>query len=526
MPFAPGHPDAPARTRLCQVNLTQLVLPAFSAAMGVRGQPVVVIGAGLGGLVAALLLASRGRDVLVLERATAPGGKVREITVGGVPVGAGPALVSLRPIFEEIFAAAGTELDAEVQMRRQHLLGRHLWADGACLDLPAELEAAADAIGGFAGAEAARGYRAFRDRARRIHDALEGPFLKAQRPGALALAAQAGMRGLLGASPFTTLWEALGEHFTQPRLRQVFARVATYVGSSPLQAPATLMLVAHVELQGLWAVEGGMRRLVDALERLAGARGATFRYGAEVREILVAGGRGAGVRLADGERIAASAIVLNGDPAALAAGRFGPSAASATDRLPPERRSFSAVTWALRAETGGLRGPHQTVLHADDPTAEYAELAYRARLPATPTATLWAHDRLEGSPAPQGPERLLAMVNAPARADLRPLPAEAVARCGEVVFDRFARAGLSIARQPDAEVVTTPAEFERLFPGSGGSLYGPAVHGWQAAFSRPGARTRLPGLYLAGGGTHPGAGIAMSALSGKLAAARVIEDRG
>ncbi|HEV7265215.1 MAG TPA: FAD-dependent oxidoreductase [Falsiroseomonas sp.] len=499
---------------------------AFDAAMAARVQPVVVIGAGMGGLVAAALLAARGREVTVLERAARPGGKIREVTVDGVAVGAGPVLLTLRPVFEEIFAAAGTALSDHLSLRPQALLGRHAWADGARLDLPAEAEAAAAAVGAFAGAEAARGYRAFRERARRIHDALEGPFLRAQRPGALTLAAQAGMRGLLGASPFTSLWDALGEHFPQPRLRQVFARVATYVGSSPLQAPATLMLVAHVELQGLWAVEGGMLRLAEALEALARARGAGFRYGAEVREILVSGGRASGVRLADGETLSAGAVVLNGEGAGLAAGRFGHAAAGAVERLAPERRSFSAVTWALHAATEGTAPAAQTVVHADDPTAEYAEIGYRARLPATPTVTLWAHDRMDGAPPPGGPERLLAMVNAPARADLRPLPEEAIARCGEAAFERLRRAGFVVHRNPAAEVVTTPTTFDRLFPGAGGALYGPAVHGWQSAFSRPGARTKLPGLYLAGGSAHPGAGVAMAAMSGRLAAARVIEDRG
>jgi 1-hydroxycarotenoid 3,4-desaturase len=158
--------------------------------------------------------------------------------------------------------------------------------------------------------------------------------------------------------------------------------------------------------------------------------------------------------------------------------------------------------------------------------AEYAELGFRARLPTVPTVTVWGHDRLAGAAPPDGPERLLVMVNAPARAELRPLPPEAVAHYGETVFARLRRAGLTVTRRPDAELVTTPEAFDTLFPGTGGALYGPAAHGWQAAFSRPGARTKLPGLYLAGGSVHPGAGLAMAALSGRSAAAQVIGDRG
>jgi 1-hydroxycarotenoid 3,4-desaturase len=98
-----------------------------------------------------------------------------------------------------------------------------------------------------------------------------------------------------------------------------------------------------------------------------------------------------------------------------------------------------------------------------------------------------------------------------------------VAACGDRIAAALRRVGLAM---PDGErVVTTPADFDRMFPGAGGALYGPAAQGWQAAFARPGARTKLPGLYLAGGGVHPGAGVAMAAISGRLAAARIIEDR-
>jgi 1-hydroxycarotenoid 3,4-desaturase len=492
--------------------------------MGAGSHRIVVIGAGMGGLAAALLLAARGRQVLVLDRAATPGGKIREVTAGGAAIGAGPALLTMRPVFESLFAAAGTTLETEVTLRRETLLGRHLWSDGAGLDLPADPAAAAEAIGAFAGPAAARGYQAFLDKARRVHDALEAPYLTAQRPSALQLAASAGLKGLLGTAPFATLWDALGEHFAHPRLRQVFARLATYVGSSPLQAPATLMLIAHVEQQGLWAVQGGLQRLVEALVRAAERLGVTFRFGAEVAAIR-AGTRVQGVTLSDGEAIEARTVLANADLAALGAGRFGAAAAKGVGGpLPAARRSFSAVTWALRARVEGTAPARHTVAHPDDPLAEYADLGPRARLPAAPTVTLWAQDREDGAPPPEGAERLLVMVNAPARADLRRLPPEALAACTDAAFGALARAGMSIERE--GAVVTGPAEFEGLFPGTGGALYGPAAQGWQAAFSRPGARTALPGLYVAGGGTHPGAGVAMAAISGRLAAERIIGDGG
>ena len=96
-----------------------------------------------------------------------------------------------------------------------------------------------------------------------------------------------GVRPLWRAGPFTTLWDALGEHFHDPRLRQLFGRYATYSGSSPFASPATLMLVAHVEQSGVWMVEGGMYRIAQAVEFLAASLGVTFRYDSEAREVIV-----------------------------------------------------------------------------------------------------------------------------------------------------------------------------------------------------------------------------------------------
>ena len=122
------------------------------------------------------------------------------------------------------------------------------------------------------------------------------------------------------------MWRALQDHFSDPRLRQLFGRYATYCGSSPFLAPATLMLIAHVEREGVWLVEGGMAELVNALRRLAEARGAEFRFQRKVVRILVAGGRAAGVETEDGERVAADAVIWNGDVGALADGSLGPEA--------------------------------------------------------------------------------------------------------------------------------------------------------------------------------------------------------
>ena len=319
----------------------------------------------------------------------------------------------------------------------------------------------------------------------------------------------------------------LGEHFHDPRLRQLFARYATYCGSSPFLSPATLMLVAHVEQAGVWLVEGGMHRLAQTLAGLARERGVTFRFEAEVAAVTRAGGRVSGVRLSSGEALPADVVVMNADAAAVAAGVFGDLGAP-VPQVPVRARSLSAVTWLLSAPTAGFPLSRHSVFFSRDYAAEFRELR-EGRLPSDPTVYVCAQDRddlglrLDGA-AEGTPERLLCLVNAPPTGDLRPLDPTALNDGTQRCFGTLTRCGLEIDRSSASATVVSPADFHHLFPGTGGALYGRASHGWMASFRRPGARTRLPGLYLGGGSVHPGPGVPMAALSGIQAAQAVLED--
>jgi 1-hydroxycarotenoid 3,4-desaturase len=500
-----------------------------------KTRSALVIGAGIGGLAAAASLCARGIDVTVFERAPSAGGKLRTQEVGGFVIDAGPTVFTMRWVLDELFAEAGTCLDDALTLAPARILARHAWTEGDdvdVLDLPAELDAAVDAIGRFAGAANARGYREFCVRAAAIHDALEKPFLRAGRtgiPGLLWRGGLAGLPGLLRISPFASLWPELARHFSDPRLHQLFGRYATYCGSSPWLAPATLMLVAHVERTGVWRVDGGMQRVAQAIEALATRAGARFRFGTHVEEILERDGRACGVRLSDGEVAHADVVVFNGDVNALATGLLGAPARRALDGQArrwrsDSGRSLSALTWSVAARTAGLPLVRHNVLFSRDYAAEFQALA-SGRLPDDPTVYVCAQDRGDDeSPIDaEAPQRLLCLVNAPAAAGDRHLAEQEIARCEHQAFQRLARCGLRLT--PVAPMRrTTPSDFAARFPGTGGALYGPPSHGWRASFQRMGARHAMPGLYLAGGSTHPGPGLPMAALSGRLAAQAVCED--
>lgn len=478
---------------------------------------VIVVGAGMGGLAAAADLARQGCAVTVLEAAAGPGGKMRHVEVGGRGVDAGPTVFTMRWIFEGLFADAGQRLDDHLTIAASDLLARHAWRAGGRLDLFADMDRSAEAIAEFASPADARGYRDFCARSAAIHDTLVGPFIASERPSMPELVRRVGNFGALWRTmPMRTLWSALGTHFRDPRLRQLFARYATYVGSSPFLAPATLMLVAHVEQDGVWQVKGGMRAVALALHKLAEGQGASFRFGARVEHVLVEGGRAAGVRLPGGEELRADAVVFNGDVSALPALGGGGAA------TPRERRSLSAITWCVNARTSGFDLAHHNVFFAEDYAAEFDAVFRRRRVAEAPTAYVCAQDRgaVGEAPAPGAPERLLVLVNAPPDGDVARFDAPAEeARA----FALLRACGLEV--EPDGMVPTTPEGFHALFPATGGALYGRANHGMAGSFARPGARGALPGLYLAGGSVHPGPGIPMAAMSGRLAAARLIEDR-
>jgi 1-hydroxycarotenoid 3,4-desaturase len=484
---------------------------------------VIVVGAGIGGLVCALLLSLRGLQVTVVEKELVPGGKMRQVN----GVDSGPTVFTMRWVLEQIFSKAGVNLEDKLKLYKLDVLARHAWqpaiGDSAqYLDLFADQKQSSDAIAKFSSPQEAKRFDAFCKQSRRIYQTLEAPYIRSERPSFLGITKDLGPSGLMALAslgPFASLWKSLAKHFHDPRLQQLFGRYATYCGASPWQAPATLMLIADVEMQGVWGVEGGMAEVAKALAGLATERGVKFEYGQTVEEILIESGRAVGVRSSCGQ-LKANAVVFNGDANALADGLLGGAATNAvpnksrSSRI--KKRSLSAITYSVNAKTSGFDLAHHNVFFTNNYQQEFRDVFERQRIPRAGTVYVCAQDR------ELDVKKLLLLVNAPAVGDLSQAQTafsqKELSQCTQTHFNLLKTCGLSIDQSSASIVMTTPVQFNQLFPATGGALYGQASHGWMNQFSRMGAVSKIPGLYLVGGSVHPGPGVPMAAMSGQLAA--------
>ena len=487
----------------------------------------IVIGAGAGGLAASIDLARAGFRVTLLERGDAPGGKMHTRAVDNREVDGGPTVLTMRSIFEQLFADAGACLNDRLTLLESPIIARHAWSHGGVLDLYPDAQRSRQSIEDFAGADDAVGFERFYSQSARIHQTLSETFMTASKPDPVTLVGRVLRRhhpsSLMAAKPAPNLWRALSDFFSDERLRQLFARYATYVGSSPLSTPATLMLIAHVELEGVWLVDGGMHRLAAAMAQLGRELGIDLHLNTHVSEVLVKGGKACGVRLEDSTSLPADVVVFNGDTNALATGQLGSEAMRAVKPRKVAQRGLSALTWCIKGSSSGFDLDHHNVFFESDYPSEFNTIFEERNVPSKPTVYLCAQDRGPNGSL-NGSERLLMLVNAPADGDRQSWSEDDVARTRDNALAVLERCGLNLSFRDSDCVSTTPNDWHGRFPGSGGSLYGGASHGIWSSFTRPGARSRLKGLYLSGGSVHPGPGVPMATLSGRLAASAVIRD--
>ena len=489
---------------------------------------VAVVGAGLGGLAAAVRLAAGGHDVVLLEQAATVGGKLGVLREDGFVFDTGPSLLTMPHLYRDLFAATGAPLDDVVTLERLDVACRYGFPDGTRLDLPGDRAALPAALDGALGPGAGDQWEAFLARAERVWEATHTEFLESPIDVATLLRLSTRVRDLVAVAPFSTL-RGLGRRtLADPRLRMLLDRYATYTGSDPRRAPAVLATVPYVEQQwGSWYVRGGLRSLADALLDRARALGVDVRTSTGVTAVE-ADRRGVrGVRLG-AERLDADVVVTGADAATVYGGLLADAPASrarraASRRLGRATPSLSGFVLLLGLDGRDPDTPHHRVLFPDDYDAEFDAVFGRrgpARPPAAPTVYVSAPDDPALRPDDNS-EAWFVLVNAPRHEPGTGVDWDAAGlaeRYADRVLDLMAARGVDVRHRVRRRWVRTPADLARDTLSPGGSIYGSSSHGPTAAFLRPANRSPVPGLFLVGGSAHPGGGLPLVTLSAKIVA--------
>lgn len=475
---------------------------------------VAVVGAGVGGLAVAIRLAAAGRRVVVLERNEVTGGKLAAVRHDGATFDVGPSLVTLPHVLDDLLRAAGTSLGEEVELVRLDPQFRNTWPDGSTLVVPDDREARIAAFEAFSpGAGVA--WRRFDDHGRRIWEVAERTFLAGPMSGPVELLRR--MRSpldLAAIDPLRSLHRAAMARFRDPRLVQWAGRYATYSGSSPFTAPATLSCIAHVEARyGCWYPRGGLDALRATLERVAVRCGVEIRTGVEVERITDRDGAVTGVATAQGA-LEAPLVVANADAEHVYHDLLPDQQALRQVRRAPRSMSGLVVIALVRGRTPGIG--HHNVWFSGDERAEFDALA-RGHLPEDPTVYACVSAVTDPTQSPPGTENWFLLLNAPpgVRVD-----ANAERRR---VLDLMAARGVELRDRVVWSDVVTPLQLATRARAPAGAIYGTSSDGRRAAFLRPRNRGARRGLFLVGGSSHPGGGLPLVLTSASIVAHMLTE---
>jgi phytoene desaturase len=487
----------------------------------------VVVGAGIGGIVAAGLLARDGYAVTVLEKHDAPGGRCGQLRRDGHRFDVGPTLLLMPDLVRDSYAALGENMDDHLELRRVDPAYRIRFGDGSGLALTADMAALRPALeaiepGSFGGllrylAEGEQHYRL--SVAHVVGRNFRRPW-EYFNPRNLGLV-------LGGLHALRRHHAAAARCFRDARLRAAFTFQDMYLGLSPFAAPATYSLLQYTELaEGVWFPLGGMYRVTESLVAIAERLGARFRYGAPVARIEVDGDRATGVLLADGERVAADVVLANADLPYVYR-HLLPDRAEA-DRLERRRYTCSALVFYWGVDRLYPALDTHNVFLAGDYRSSFDRIFGEALLPEEPSFYVHAPARVDPAAAPAGRDTLLVLVPT---GHLRATPTDWTAlraRARAAVLRRLAADGApDLADHIRTEVAYGPRTWEGLYGLTKGAAFGLGHDIFQVGYLRPHNRhRRYRNLYFAGASTHPGGGLPMVMLSGRLAAERIRDEVG
>lgn len=481
----------------------------------------------MGGLAAAIRLAAKGHIVTIFEKNERVGGKLNLLERDGYYWDTGPSLITMPFVYEDLWQAAGKNFHDYVKLVPVDPICRYFYPDSAhtvfdASDSFAQMTAAIEKLNP---ADVANFFR-FMSYSRRLYQLTAEAFLfnglNSPRDWL-----QLSFVDSFKIDPFRTVHGAVSSFFQDKRLVQLFDRYATYNGSSPFLAPATLNIIPYVEIgMGGWYVEGGLYELARAYRCLAEEVGVTIHAGEQyaVEEILHQRQRVSGVRLKNGETINADVVLANSDVAytydQLLKDR---GQANKFAKLEP---SCSGFILFLGVKKQFSQLAHHNILFSQDYHREFADIFEHKIPPHDPTIYVCWTGRTDTAKAPDGCSNLFVLINAPYLSEAFDweAPDQTLHYRDLVVkkMEEFGFAGLDKAIE--VEEIMTPLDLARRYNAERGAIYGLSSNNRFSAFMRPPNRSRrYRNLYFVGGSTHPGGGVSLVTLSGQIVA-KLIEN--
>ena len=490
-----------------------------------KSKSVIVIGAGIGGIVAATHLAQRGCKVTVFEKNSRPGGRCDRISRGGHHFDMGPTLLVMPLLYEAEFAALGTSMREMLDLQRVDPTYQLVFDDGSQLALTSDMKSMQEQLEKFEPGSF-HGLTRYMEEGRQHYHLGMKKLVNRDFRKASDFFTLENIPLLYQLKPLVNHYGNMSAYFDDPRLKAAFTFQDVYMGLSPFEAPATFSMMPYTELaHGVYYPRGGMYSIVEALMELARVAGVEFIFNSTIEQIDVDETHARGVILADGQWLAADAVLANADLPYVYQDLLPDKNFAAS--LARKRFSCSVISffWGLD-KTYETLGPH-TLFLAHDYRENFERIIRDLGLPANPSLYVHAPARLDPAMSPRGQDTLIAIVpvghmSENGAQDWGQLRDEA----RQHVFRRLASVGIvDIESHIKFEMNFTPLSWRKRYNLMKGSTHGLCHNLTQLGYFRPrNKHPRYRNLYFTGASTHPGTGMPTAMVSGRLSAQRMLDD--
>jgi len=476
---------------------------------------ITVIGAGLGGLSAACMLAHKGHEVTIVEKNSSPGGKINEVRAKGFRFDTGPSLLTMPFILEKLFEFCDRNISNYLDIQPIDPICRYFYPNGSQFDCFQDSGVNIAQIQDFA-PDDVQSYKEFEDYAEELYERTKDAFLFNPLYGFSDLRSL-DFTDFLKIDAFTTVSDRIDQMFTSDVLQKFFKRFTTYNGSSPYQAPATLNVIPHVELaMGGFYIEGGIYSLINALVDLADQLGVTIKYETDVSEIEVSNNQVSGVQDQSGQFYKADLVVSNADAAETYLQFLGDEDISflKQKKISTVEPSCSGFVLLLGIDKKYSALEHHNIFFSHDYEHEFHQIFDEKVMPDDPTIYIANTSYTNPDHAPEGASNLFILVNAPYLSDKYDWKQQTESYKKKIIRTLQERGLTDLEEHIVYSHSITPRDFYEQYRSNRGSIYGTSSNGKLAAFMRPRNKSRsVKGLYLVGGSTHPGGGIPLVTLS-------------